>query len=115
MKRWEKRRFFVRNWEPYKEGTVFGPFKPNVVFSLPACKIYGYEDDSEFDADHQAIDAAMKRGFVFGRWFSTLCVDGEPGSQPFSELKLISKEEFEAAQRREWKDQKSICPRSKRK
>ena len=100
MKRWEKRRYFTRDWMPDDEQA--SPIAA-IVFSLPACKIYGYEDDSEIDEDHRTIDAAMKRGLIFGRWFSTICVEGEWGSQPIRELKDITREEFEAVEKSGWR------------
>ncbi len=103
MKRWEKRRYFVRQWEPGPEGPMqLGPLKLDYALSLPACTIYGYEEDSEFDDDHRRIDDAMKRGIIFGRWFSTQCVEGEWGSQPIGQMKDITREEFEAVERRRW-------------
>jgi hypothetical protein len=79
-----------------------GPLKVDASFALPACRIYGYEDDSEYEEDHHSIDAAMKRGLVFGRWFSVNCLEGEPGTQPVTELREITKEEFDRASRRGW-------------
>lgn len=106
MKRWEKRRYFKRLWVPIPgEQKHFGPLKFDASFSLPACLIWGYEDDSEFDADHRSIDAAMKRGLIFGRWFSVNCTDGEPGTQPISELVEVTAADFETAMKDEWRVQ----------
>ncbi len=101
MKRWEKRRYFTRDWIPKDEQASPVAFK---VFSLPACKIYGYEDDSEFDEDHKSVDFAMERGQIFGRWFSVACTEGEPGTQPITELNEITQEEFETLEKRGWKE-----------
>lgn len=103
MKRWERRRYFCRQWEPTTQKAVYmGGMKIPVAHSMPAVTIFGYEDDSEYNEDHASIDAAMKRGFIFGRWFSVNCRDGEPGTQPMDELMLITKKDFEAAQKRGW-------------
>lgn len=102
MKRWEKRRYFVTQWEPGPPIDHLGPLKIDHCFSLEACTIYGYEDDSEDERDHPIIDSAMKRGLVFGRWFSTMCIAGEWGHHRISDLKDITREEFEAVEKRGW-------------
>jgi hypothetical protein len=100
MKRWHKRRYFTRDWMPDDEQE--SPVAA-IVFSLPACKIYGYEDDSEDERDHVFIDSGMRRGLIFGRWFSTICVEGEWGNHRISDLKDISREEFEAVEKTGWR------------
>ena len=102
MKRWEKRRYFVTDWEPGPPIDHLGPLKIDYSLSLPACTIYGYEDDSEDERDHPIIDSAMKRGLIFGRWFSTMCVAGEWGHHRISDLKDITREEFETVEKRGW-------------
>ena len=104
MKRWTKRRYFYRDWEPGPPIDRLGPLKIDVTFSLPACRIFGYEDDSEDERDHQHIDSAMKRGLIFGRWFSAQCIGGEWGSHRIAELTDITKEQFETAQERGFGD-----------
>lgn len=102
MKRWEKRRYFVTQWEPGPPVDHLGPLQVDLFLSLLACTIYGYEEDSEFDQDHQSIDSGMKQGLIFGRWFSTQCVEGEWGNHRISELKDISRQEFDAFEKRGW-------------
>lgn len=103
MKRWEKRRYFVTDWEPGPPIDHLGPLKVDHTISLPACTIYGYEEDSEIDADHATIDSAMKRGLIFGRWFSTQCIGGEWGHHRISDLKDITREQFEAVEKGGWR------------
>ena len=99
MKRWTKRRYFTRDWMPDDEQA--SPIAA-IVFSLPACKIYGYEDDSEDERDHFHIDSGMKRGLIFGRWFSSQCVGGEWGHHRISDLTDITADDFEFARQRGW-------------
>jgi len=99
-RRWHKRRYFVTQWEPGPPIDHLGPLKIDYSFSLPACTIYGFETDSEDERDHPHIDSAMKRGLIFGRWFSKMCIDGEWGNHRISELKDITREEFEKAEER---------------
>lgn len=82
MKRYEKRRYF------------------KMFFDI--LTIYGYEDDSEFEEDHQLLDNATSKGYTSGYWFSTACVGGEYGSNHIENLIMIPKEEFEEAKSRGW-------------
>lgn len=104
MKRWEKRRYFVTEWEPGPPGQFdhLGALKIDHSLSLPACTIYGYEDDSEDERDHFHIDSGMRRGLIFGRWFSTNCVNGEWGHHHISDLTDITADNFESARQRNW-------------
>src|SRR5689334_12838331 len=98
-KRWEKRHFYICKW-PGKTREL----APNeFVFPEHPLDIYGYEDDSEFEADHERIDDALEQGFIFGKWFSIYCPEGEYGEQHASMLFEITPEQFEAAQERGWK------------
>jgi len=98
MRRWHRRRFFVFDYEPEPTATKQGQGLGAVeILTLPACRIWGYESDSEFDEDHNSIDFAMKRGNIFGCWFSRHCPEGEPGMQTFKDLQEITEEEFEKA------------------
>jgi len=81
-RRWHRRRFFVCNYNPSPP---------------PTCMIWGYESDSEIDADHNQIDFLMKRGRIFGRWFSRYCTDGEVGTHGINDLTQITEEDFEKA------------------
>ncbi len=103
MKRWEKRRFFIRRWEPKGDqpimlhGVSFAH-----VFEVPAVTIYGYEEDSEVEEDHHHIDLAMKKGLVFGKWFSQFCRDGEWGTQVLNLCEQITEKDFELAKENDW-------------
>jgi hypothetical protein len=71
--------------------------------------IYGYEEDSEYDEDHEYIDNGLEKGFVNGYWFSVLCVDGEYGAHPLDRMESISEADFEAAKQRRWMEGMMDC------
>ena len=100
MRRWHRRRFFVTDYEPdtsKKTATLRGmKFE---VHHLEPVRIWGYESDSEFEADHTQVDLIMKRGRIFGYWFSRNCTDGEVGSHAQENLVEITEEEFDTAMR----------------
>ena len=98
MRRWDKRRFFITHWKPGPPIDHLGPLKIDANFSMPACTIFGYEQDSEIDADHYHVDSGMKRGLIFGRWFSAQCVEGEWGHHHIKDLSQIAEATFDAAQ-----------------
>ena len=83
-KRYEKRRYFARMLD--NDLTIFG-----------------YEDDSPYEEDHENLDDATERGYIFGEWFSAACPEGELGSTHISRLHEITKHQFEAAQRLKWR------------
>ncbi len=98
-RRWHKRRFFICDYESSPSGKRNIAGMEFETFSLESCRIWGFESDSEFDADHYQVDLIMKRGRIFGYWFSRNCPDGEVGSHAQENLVEITEEEFEKAMR----------------
>ena len=75
--RWHRRRFFKLVWEDLT--------------------IYGYEDDSPYEEDHEIIDRNLSNGIIDGQWFSEACPEGEGGEQSLERLMPITEKEFEEA------------------
>jgi hypothetical protein len=67
--------------------------------------IYGREVGSPYEDDQPDLEAMKARGErVLGEWFSTVCREGELGTQQLSECVPISVEEFSAAFERGWRE-----------
>lgn len=61
--------------------------------------IFGYEERSKYPEDQRIMDQKYEAGFIFGRWFSSICTDGELGFHHRSELTEIKEYEFKAWKR----------------
>jgi len=77
--------------------------KPFISLSDIPLDIYGYETDGDDAHDQRVVDDALKRGFVYGYWFSVKCIEGEWGSHALGSLTEITEAAFEAAKARGWK------------
>jgi hypothetical protein len=64
--------------------------------------IYGRFAASPYAEDRRVELRDLHNGRIHGEWFSTVCPQGELGTQPLSELTVISAEEFSEAYQRNW-------------
>lgn len=55
-----------------------------------------YETQQEYDYEKEYAEEDIKFGYIFGKWYSIACPEGELGSQHLSQCFLITKEFFEA-------------------
>jgi hypothetical protein len=100
--------YFIRIWDA---GRMFGD-PPLIVYGhvTPRDKWIADErdagaDDAELSWSMQAHDSAYQRGYRFGWHYSEVEPDGELGSTHVSVMaRKISREEFDAARERGWKD-----------
>jgi hypothetical protein len=56
--------------------------------------VYGEALDSSYPEDKELIDEARERGYIFGRWYSSVVPDGELGSNHISRCTPISEAFF---------------------
>jgi hypothetical protein len=67
--------------------------------------IYGRMIKSKYAEDWPVEAMERERGRIMGEWYSTACVDGEPGFVWLNICDQISAEEFSAAYQRGWKEE----------
>lgn len=96
--------YFVRHVEPYggPSKVMFAGQEIDVIGLDAELMIYGYKVTTDDPHDAAIMESAEQRGYIFTQSFSVACVEGEPGSHPMSELREITRDEFEAAQARGW-------------
>lgn len=64
--------------------------------------IFGAEMDSTFSEDNEMNKHARSHGYVYGKWYSLRCPDGELGSQHITRCFEIDPVVFMAAQETRW-------------
>jgi hypothetical protein len=76
----------------------------DIPISDDALVIYGRKIVSRYPEDADYLRQLEAQGSIFTECFSVAAPTGEIGSHPVRELTEISREEFEAARARGWKD-----------
>ena len=97
------RRYYQLLWSPSKDRkemeSRFGKDFVYMAIHDGPLNIFGYEQRSKHPGDKQIMDEKYEQGFIYGRWFSSNCPEGEPGFYHLSKLTEITETEFKAFRR----------------